>query len=215
MDFNKVLEYRKKYPIFSGTKDALYDAIIDGSYKFDIVELTGSTYLYGGYYSDYGKKGNYDISNPQAGTFGESYLGDRTSWNINNAYKTSGKSIVPVPGKTYFLKEVYRGYLYGGCFRTTDRYDENRLRQIIFVTGIDDSNYRVVGFDGLASSDNRGDKNPYLKIFDHLTLNTNKFYYLKDFFSFLSDREGYLSFFAYIIRNDSIRRNYSYCKWCY
>lgn len=40
MDFNKVLEYREKYPIFSGTKDALYDAIIDGSYKFDYALLT-------------------------------------------------------------------------------------------------------------------------------------------------------------------------------
>ena len=40
MDFNKVLEYREKYPIFSGTKDALYDAITDGSYKFDYALLT-------------------------------------------------------------------------------------------------------------------------------------------------------------------------------
>ena len=40
MDFNKVLEYRQKYPIFSGTKDALYDAILDGSYNFDYALMT-------------------------------------------------------------------------------------------------------------------------------------------------------------------------------
>lgn len=40
MDFNKVLKYRQEYPIFSGTKDALYDAIIDGSYGYDYALLT-------------------------------------------------------------------------------------------------------------------------------------------------------------------------------
>lgn len=40
MNFDKVLEYRQKYPIFSGGKDALYDAIIDESYNFDYALLT-------------------------------------------------------------------------------------------------------------------------------------------------------------------------------
>lgn len=40
MNFDKVLEYRQKYPIFSGSKDALYDAIVDGSYNYDYALLT-------------------------------------------------------------------------------------------------------------------------------------------------------------------------------
>ena len=75
----------------------------DGSYKFNIVELTKNKWLYGGYYSDYGKKGEYNIANPQAGAFGETYLGDRTSWNIDNAYKTSGKNIVPIKFKYLYI----------------------------------------------------------------------------------------------------------------
>lgn len=40
MNFEKVLEYRQKYPIFNGVKDALYDAIIDQSYNYDYALLT-------------------------------------------------------------------------------------------------------------------------------------------------------------------------------
>ena len=42
MNFDKVIEYRQKYPIFNGSKDALYDAIVDGTYNYDYALLTMS-----------------------------------------------------------------------------------------------------------------------------------------------------------------------------
>lgn len=40
MNFEKILEYRQKYPIINGSKDKLFNAIIDGTYNYDFVLLT-------------------------------------------------------------------------------------------------------------------------------------------------------------------------------
>ena len=40
MNFEKILEYRQKYPIINGSKDELFNAIIDGTYNYDFVLLT-------------------------------------------------------------------------------------------------------------------------------------------------------------------------------
>ena len=42
MDFEKILKYRQEYPIISGSKDKLYNALMDGTYKYDYVLLTMS-----------------------------------------------------------------------------------------------------------------------------------------------------------------------------
>ena len=182
----------------------------DNSYKFDIVGLTTTNYLYGGYYSDYGKKGNYNISNPQTGTFGEAYSGDQTSWNIDNAYKTSGRNIVPIPGKTYFLKEVYRGYLRPNKINTTDSYDGNRIRQLFFFTAVDDLNYRSIGFDGLNDVDTKEFHFPCSRVWTSFKFKETKVYTIESFFSSLADKGGYLSIYSYAYRDPSEPvRNYN------
>ena len=42
MDFEEILKLRQDYPIYSGGKDALLDAILDGTYKHDYALLTMS-----------------------------------------------------------------------------------------------------------------------------------------------------------------------------
>ena len=40
MNFEKILDYRQKYPIFNGNQDALFDAIMDGKYDYEYALLT-------------------------------------------------------------------------------------------------------------------------------------------------------------------------------
>lgn len=58
LDFNKLIEYRKKYPIISGSNDCLMDAIKNNEYDYEYALLTMSIiqknkeYLFNNFYSD-------------------------------------------------------------------------------------------------------------------------------------------------------------------
>ena len=112
---------------------------------FDIVALTAKNFLYGGYYSDYAKKGDYDLNNPVEGNFGEAYTGDQTSWKSENVYTAPGKTMQPEAGKTYFLKEVPNTYLMPTQIETFHRFDLH-LRNLILTSVVDDANYSAAGF---------------------------------------------------------------------
>lgn len=119
----------------------------DGTYN--IVNETTSGYLYGGYYSDYAGKGNYNTPTTVNGninlTDSVTYKGDQISWDGTKAYTESGLAIHPVAGTTYYLKEVPSTYLLPTQIDTFNRYT-NQLYGTYLTTSVDDSNYGESGF---------------------------------------------------------------------
>ena len=120
----------------------------DGTYN--IVNEVHDDYLYGGYYSDYAQKGDYQIDNPAEsdGVSGATpYTGDQTSWNADDAITVSGFEMKPVAGETYFLKEVPNTYLHPATYVVYDTHDSNQIVDLYLLTATDDANYSSVGFD--------------------------------------------------------------------
>ena len=117
----------------------------DGTYN--IVNETTDGFLYGGYYKDYAGKGNYSDENRDDLTGSETYKGDQTSWDGDQAYTENGMAMTPVAGTTYYLKEVPSTYLRPATYVVYDTIDGNKIKQLYLMTATDDQNYNAVGFD--------------------------------------------------------------------
>lgn len=116
----------------------------DGTYN--IVKETTEGFLYGGYYTDYAKKGEYTDNN-RTTEGSDTYKGDKTSWNSENVCKDKGTAITPEVGKTYFLKEVPNTYLHPVTYVVYDTSDNNSIKKLYLMTATDDANYSKVGFN--------------------------------------------------------------------
>ena len=153
---------------------------------FDIVRLVRANHIYGGYYNSYADEGT-------------PYTGESSKWNFDDAYTVSGFKMVPVPGTTYYLKEVPNTYLRPVGHKMYWQKAKT-ITQYYLVTVIDDDNYLTVGFDGtnfnnesLGDEDIRGADNPANKIFSSVLQGTSKYYYPKDY---ASVNKGFIDIYA-------------------
>ena len=153
---------------------------------FDIVSLVKSEHIYGGYYNSYADEGT-------------PYTGESSKWNFDEAYTVSGFKMTPVPGKTYYLKEVPNKYLRPAAhemFWQKAKY----ITQFYLVSVIDDGNYLTTGFDGtnfenesLGDKDLRGAANPATMVYSKVLQGTSTYWYPNNY---ASVKNGYLSIYA-------------------
>ena len=141
---------------------------------FDIVNLVKSEHIYGGYYKEYADEGT-------------PYTGASSKWNFDEAYKVSGFKMKPVPGTTYYLKEVPNAYLKPVVHRLY--WGKSKfITQLYLMTVVDDANYLTVGYDGtnldgdsLGDKDIKGAANPSTKVFTNVLETSGSCYYPKDY----------------------------------
>ena len=117
---------------------------IGGSSNDLTLNLTENT-LYGGYYLESG------LTKPADGA---AY--DGSNWTFTNAEKTDpGTAISPVPGTTYYVKEVPITYLKPTTYVLYDTTDKDegasnckgRLQRLFAMAAVDDEQYSSIGFD--------------------------------------------------------------------
>ena len=150
--------------------------IVDG--KFNIVNETKAGYLYGGYYHAYagqilddaGIKSlaytntddkEYEYTKKTAtsrfwaaDTGAAPYTGAKaTAWKKVNAYTANGKTMQPVEGTVYYLKEVPQYYLRPYIQLVYDERADNLIKKLYKITAVDDANYTEVGFYDGAKDD--------------------------------------------------------------
>lgn len=119
--------------------------------KFNITDKVNGNCLYGGYFSDYSKKGSYDVDNPKeyganqiSGAAG--YTGGKGYWVKGNAYKENGTAMTPEANKTYFLKEVPKTYLATKVLWGYDWRNQYKVTDIYALTVVDDTCYSSFGY---------------------------------------------------------------------
>lgn len=125
---------------------------------FDIVAKVpqGAGVFYGGYFSDYGGKGNYagDGKQPTDAKIYDGNTADCMSyWKESEAYQLYGRDFLPVDGTTYYLKEVPVDYLTPKTKFVYNTYRGNYVTKLFMLTAIDDANYQsieAVDVDGKA-----------------------------------------------------------------
>ena len=126
-------------------KVAMAEAI-DG---YDITSKVKENFMYGGYYSDYVKKGSYDVTQPAEFTSAvpnsAAYAGGLGYWKKANAYTAKGSEMQPEANKTYFLKEVANGFLTSKIYVIYDAHNDNAVVDNYLIADIDDSNYKEIG----------------------------------------------------------------------
>lgn len=116
--------------------------------RFNIVEKTDPTTFYGGYFSNYGGKGNYadDGKQPTAGMV--IYDGKTEAcmnyWKEDEAFLLAGTDFLPVDGETYYLKEVPLEYLKPAVKYVYNTYHKNVVHKLLLMTAVDDGNYQSV-----------------------------------------------------------------------
>ncbi len=128
-----------------------FNTLTDG--KFDITSKVKGDCLYGGYYSDYSRKGSYDTANPKEyganaipGAAG--YTGGKGYWVKGNAYKEEiGTAMTPEANKTYFLKEVPKTYLATKVLWGYDWRNQYNVTDIYALTVVDDACYSSFGYE--------------------------------------------------------------------
>jgi hypothetical protein len=114
---------------------------------YDITLKVSKGYYYGGYYSDYSKKGTY-AGGETATKDGTNYAGGAGSWMKKNAYAENGEAMNPVANRTYYLKEVPSNYLKPYMHIVYDERSQgivNEIKKMFLITGIDDMNYSSTG----------------------------------------------------------------------
>lgn len=145
---------------------------------FNIVTETKTGYLYGGYYSAYTKAGMTDAQifaatysengTSSSGVYadakttgywttdsaGTAYTGSAVSFKNANAYTVSGKTMTPVAGTVYYLKEVPNQYFRPATYVIWDTRSENLdLKKLYMLSVTDDSLYQMTGLDGTIGLD--------------------------------------------------------------
>ena len=127
----------------------------------DLTTYVSGTALYGGYYSSYGaytvtdadKKSAKDAATKKVTVTTNTYngtslyvQGTKRYWTKADAGRSSGKNLVPTPGAVYYLKEVPNCYLATNARWVYDWNDNDNIKAIYLLTGIDDTYYSEVGF---------------------------------------------------------------------
>jgi hypothetical protein len=132
--------------------------------KIDLTAKVLGGCLYGGYYSDYGKKGSYDIDNPAAyaansisGAVG--YIGGLGPWKSSKAYTAEpGTAMTPEANKTYFLKEVPVGFLESKLFVIYDAHNNKKVVHNYLISLVDDNNYKEIFLNATISGTGTKDR---------------------------------------------------------
>lgn len=199
----------EEIPIISDSDNPNWNE--DGTYN--IVNETTKDFLYGGYYKDYAGKGAYSDENRDDLSESETYKGDQSSWDGNEAYTENGTAMTPVAGTTYYLKEVPNTYLHPATYIVYDKIDNNQIVQLYLITATDDQNYSSAGFDvtlnGITVGDNENSNSEVVaaSLFDQVTVKKDgQDYQTLDAETVFSDLEsGYLAISAnkleYIVPN--------------
>lgn len=119
---------------------------------FNITALVKDGYLYGGYYKNYLKAGTY-VGGAIATYDGTNYTGAMTGyWDGDDAYTTNGTTMIPVVGKTYYLKEVPEAYFQPYMAVVYDSYaDPNVAKALYLISATDDKNYQAFGLVAIDS----------------------------------------------------------------
>ena len=127
----------------------------------DLTTYVSGTALYGGYYSSYGaytvtdadKKSAKDAATKKVTVTTNTYngtslyvQGTKRYWTKADAGRSSGKNLVPTSGAVYYLKEVPNCYLATNARWVYDWNDNDNIKAIYLLTGIDDTYYSEVGF---------------------------------------------------------------------
>lgn len=127
--------------------------------SFNIFGRTAEGTLYGGYYKDYtGKSVDFDAAaldysgsaypkdeGGKAYTYAYIKEQNRGAWKEADAYTVSGKAMVPEQNNVYYLKEVPTAYILPYTHYTYNKADK-LLRNMWYLTAIDDLNYQAAGF---------------------------------------------------------------------
>ena len=135
--------------IYHSSDNTVEKIALAGNTTFDITAKVKGDYLYGGYYSDYARKGDYDIANPAeyttAVTNSKPYAGGAGYWKKANALTTVGTAMTPEVNTTYFLKEVPAGFLASKIYVIYDSHNNNKVVDNYLIADVDDSNYSEIG----------------------------------------------------------------------
>lgn len=131
---------------------------------YDLSAKTASTFLYGGYYSNYaGKSTDFDVTqiadtawvnNVYTDEDGTPYVGAAGVWVRAEAYEAHGNAIIPEDGTVYYLKEVpdskylqpYFHYTYYLNGNTNPAHPGGTIGGAWLISAIDDMNYGETGF---------------------------------------------------------------------
>lgn len=129
------------------------DLLVDDYADSDFTKQIAKNFLYGGTFTDEA------LTTP--------ITGDPTSFT-------------PEAGQTYYVKEVYPYYLQPQYFYVYDIHQGNKTVNVYLITGIDDRNYKEVGFDILTEGRTLAEPASGTKVFNMFTVNKFDYYYPDD-----------------------------------
>lgn len=139
--------YTPDYFYVYHSSDQSVDSVrMPASKTYDITAAVKDGCLYGGYYSSYKKAGSY-AGGPTATYDGTSYKGAIAGyWDKSAAYTANGKTMEPVKGETYYLKEVPDDYFKPSMALVYDTYTmPNNAVGLYLISATDDKNYNDFG----------------------------------------------------------------------
>ena len=139
--------YTPDYFYVYHSSDQSVDSVrMPASGTYDITAAVKNGYLYGGYYSSYKKAGSY-AGGPTATNDGTSYKGAIAGyWDKSAAYTADGRTMQPVKGETYYLKEVPNDYFKPSMALVYDTYtDPYDAVGLYLISATDDKNYTDFG----------------------------------------------------------------------
>lgn len=145
--------YDDLYAIWKGSFKVYHSGVAGGN--VETIDITENTYdltatpkgltpdtLYGGYYLEGG------FTAPAAGENENIPAYDGDNWTWTTPQTTSGKSITPVCGETYYIKEVPANRFLQPYTHYTYKTGKNDLsiQDLFMISDIDDLKYKETGF---------------------------------------------------------------------
>ncbi len=160
--------WEKTFFVYHSSSKVLEAVTIDTE-KFDITEKVANNHIYGGYFKSYGgvavteenkesalQNGTLTISNAEiydgsslTATDGTKFWSKRVkvdSEYVDNYYAENGKTMVPVSGTVYYLKEVPAAYLSNNV-KYVQNIDTKIISDLYLLTTVDDILYNEFGYE--------------------------------------------------------------------
>ena len=160
--------WEKTFFVYHSSSKVLEAVTIDTE-KFDITEKVANNHIYGGYFKSYGgvtvteankesalQNGTLTISNAEiydgsslTATDGTKFWSKRVkvdSEYVDNYYAENGKTMIPVSGTVYYLKEVPAAYLSNNV-KYVQNIDTKIISDLYLLTTVDDVLYNEFGYE--------------------------------------------------------------------